>query len=172
MPVSVSLATQVSSSCPDHLCWHDPIPHVRRHQRQAGADGGPHELAAPAAPPAPFSCTFRAWDQVALLYSALPLVCGFGFGVVLGFVSLLLLMEINFFWFLFAFDSFVFTLRGGEGLRFWLSLGWVAGGVFLCVCVVWFCVLIRFSLKLVFLFREISLGSCTEIKHQGSRRQL
>lgn len=39
-------ATPKSSPGPDHLCRDDPLPDVRGHQREAGADGGPHELSA------------------------------------------------------------------------------------------------------------------------------
>lgn len=39
-------ATPKSSPGPDYLCWDDTLPDVRGHQREAGADGGPHELSA------------------------------------------------------------------------------------------------------------------------------
>lgn len=42
---SVFLATSVSSSCTDNVCWDDPIQNIRRHERKTGANGDPYELA-------------------------------------------------------------------------------------------------------------------------------
>ena len=39
-------ATPQPSPSPDYLCWDDTLPDIWGHQREAGADGGPHELSA------------------------------------------------------------------------------------------------------------------------------
>lgn len=41
----VLLATSIPSSCADNVCWNDPVQNIGRHEREAGADGGPYELA-------------------------------------------------------------------------------------------------------------------------------
>lgn len=37
-------ATPQPSPSPDHLCWDDTLQDIWGYQREAGADGGPHEL--------------------------------------------------------------------------------------------------------------------------------
>lgn len=88
------LATSISSSCSDNVCWNDPLQNVWRHECKTGANGGPYELA----------------EQLLVgLQQPVPVVSAFRGGTSAVLYPVFLLMAINFFDF-YLFLTFSFSL--------------------------------------------------------------